>query len=323
MANNQDDLNLDMYMNEMRARKDCKNYKAVNAHEEEIINSIITGRKAAEKLRALNANESIDSKAEAFRLRALVRAGKKARDAIVTANMRLVPAIAKKYQNQGLPLIDLIQYGNMGLLHAIDLYETGHGTKFTTYATPWIQQYIDRALKNTARSVRMPVHVETELRKINKATVELKDTLQRMPTFYELSEKTGIPSARVKELVDLDDNTRAASLDMNVSNDDKATTLGEIVLNTDDGSLSVFETTVKQETAEGVLSFINQLSTREKTVLMASYGLNGDKKTLDELGKQLGLTRERVRQIRVAAEDKLRKLISNKFTETEIIEMMG
>lgn len=328
MAEDQDSQSLDVYMNEMRSREDCRNYKEINAHEKELVSDIKAGVKADETINALKESGKWRelSFAERRELQLAVNKGSKSRETLLNANLRLVPAIAKKYQNQGLPLVELISIGNAGLCHAIDLYETGHGTKFSTYATNWIIQYIDRDLKNTGRSVRMPVHVETELRKVNKAYYEISKQINRAPTCAELSAELDIPVERVKELMAYDSNTRAASLDMTVQGkgDDKSTTLGEIVLNTDDGAMSVFDQSVKAETTRNVMSIINNMSDREKYVMTSSYGLDGfEPKTLDEIGRELGITRERARQIRLQAEKKFKKIIASKFNANEIDEMLG
>lgn len=328
MAETQDDQSLDAYMNEMRSREDCRNYKEINAHEDEIIANIEKGKQAANEIKHLTETgewEKLSFK-ERRALQLTVKKGKDEREKLLNANIRLVPAVAKKFQNQGLPLVDLISYGNQGLCHAIDLYKTGYGTKFSTYATTWIKQFIDRALKNTGRSVRMPVHVETELRKVNRAYYEMSKTIDRAPTCSELSAELGMPVERIKELMEYDNNTRTASLDMTVQGkgDDKSTTLGEIVLNTDDGAMSVFDQSVKEETTNNVLSIIDKMSEREKYVIMSTYGLGGfEPKTLDEIGGELGLTRERVRQIRVQAEKKFKKIVAARFNTVEINEMMG
>lgn len=229
---------------------------------------------------------------------------KAARDRMIESNLRLVVKIAKRYINRGLPFLDLIEEGNLGLIKAVERFKISKECRFSTYATWWIRQSIERALVNQSRTIRLPVHVSDDINKMLRISRELMQKLNREPVVKEIAASMGVDQSYVRRLMQLLKKTYSIERPMGENND-------YFLLDTieDTSAVSPCEQLENVDRYEHVSEWFESLSENEKSILTLRFGLNDtESQTLDTIGKQFGVTRERIRQIEAKTIEKLRKV---------------
>jgi RNA polymerase primary sigma factor len=231
-----------------------------------------------------------------------------AREQMINSNLRLVVTIAHDYANLGLPLLDLISEGNIGLTKAVERFDPTKGAKLSTYAAWWIKQAIKRALANQSKTIRIPVHLGDKIAKVRRVSLQMSDELGREPTDDELAEELGIASEKFAQLKSI--GIRPASLDAPTGDEDSSE-FGESV--GDEEALSPFELLRDKNLLGEMDGLLDVLDQRERKIILRRFGLDGGKpKTLEDVGKDFGVTRERIRQLQNIALAKLRHALGKK-----------
>ena len=238
--------------------------------------------------------------------RAVVAGDEKARKLMIESNLRLVVKLSRRYMNRGLSLLDLIEEGNLGLIRAVEKFDPELGYRFSTYATWWIRQTIERAIMNQTRTIRLPIHVVKELNIYLRAQRELMQKLDHEPSHNELADYMGKPVEKVRSMLAL--NEKVGSIDSQLTSDSEFSLMDTIA---DEGSNSPEQSAVDGNLMDKLGRWVDQLDDMQQQVICRRFGLQGhEAATLEKVGKEIGLTRERVRQIQVQA----LKVLNGKFS---------
>ncbi|MBV1914598.1 MAG: RNA polymerase sigma factor RpoS [Pseudomonadales bacterium] len=257
----------------------------------------------------------LSAQEEVFLSRRSLSGEAKARDRMIVSNLRLVVKISRKYINRGLTLLDVIEEGNLGLIRAVEKFDPERGFRFSTYATWWIRQTIERAIMNQTRVIRLPIHVVKELNVYLRAARELTQKLDHDPTPEDIAELLDKPVEEVSKMLKL--NERVASVDSMISSESDKTLLETVA---DDNQIDPAEMLQDSNLRSSIDSWLDELSEKQREVISRRFGLRGhDMSTLEDVGAEIGLTRERVRQIQVEALRRMKEIIEQQGLSSELV----